>query len=194
MLLFLLFLALALGSLTLPVAPSPASSSPRAESHDRILDAARKSAQDAKRLAGRWCGDGVESNAAGRLEPRHLRVLVHRLQIHNPGLEHAHAIERLGDRLVDHEARECSRREEVLAPEADRDALPHRAWICGDHGTVEERERRELGRFVPRAADLPAFDLAAQSRRPAALCSCLRHRARSWSAGSRGAARRRARS
>ena len=67
-----------------------------------------------------WCDGDVESDAAGRVEPGQLRVLVHRLQVDDPGLEHAHAIEGLHDRLVDHEAREGARREEVLAPEADR--------------------------------------------------------------------------
>ena len=88
------------------------------------------------RLTGR-----LRYDAAGRVEPRHLRVLVHGLEVDDPGLEDAHAVERLDDGLVHLEAREGPGREEMLAAQADGDALAHRARVGGDHVAVEERER-----------------------------------------------------
>src|SRR5262245_30402516 len=60
-------------------------------------------------------GGGKASDLAGGLEPGHLRVFVHRFEVHHPRLEHAHAIKGFHDRLVDLEARERARGEEVLA-------------------------------------------------------------------------------
>src|SRR5439155_6314787 len=91
-----------------------------------------------------------------------------------PGLQYPHAVERLDDRLVHHEAREGPWREEVLAAQADRDPLPDRPRVCCDHGTVDEGEGRELRTLVAGVADLSALDLAAEVSRLARRVVVLR--------------------
>src|SRR5258707_14457135 len=98
---------------------------------DSFLQSADNGTAPTEACLGRQYISRLRWHASSGFEPRHFGVLVHGLQVDDPRLENAHAVEELHDGLVHLEAGKRPRREQVLPAQADGDALPDRAPVSG---------------------------------------------------------------